>query len=93
MEDGPFVIDFDAPFTDYLAKVPIEIRRIFAKRLETKYKTYPNFEHKKGGLPFYSDRIGDGKYRVCFTQSGNRRVMTFIGDHKAYDKFLAEWGK
>ena len=93
MADGPFIIDFDDRFADYLAAVPIEIRRIFAKRLETKYKTYPNFEHKKGGVPFFSDRINDGKYRVCFMQSGNQRVMVFIGDHKAYDKFLAEWEK
>ncbi|MFH1094931.1 MAG: hypothetical protein V1728_01820 [Candidatus Micrarchaeota archaeon] len=91
MADGPYAIEFGERFTDYLAKVPIEICRIFAKRLETKYKTYTNFEHKKWGVPLYSDRICVGKYRVCFMQVGQMRRMEFIGDHKAYDKFLAEW--
>lgn len=91
MAGGPYSIDFSEHFDAYLAKVPDEVRRIFFKRMENKYKTYPNFEHKRGGVPFYSDRIEGGKYRVCFTQNQNQRVMVFIGDHKAYDTFLAEW--
>ena len=92
MADKPYAIDFSEHFADYLADVPLEIRRIFEKRLKGKYKNYPSFEHKKRGVPFYSDRIS-GKYRVCFMQIEQRRLMVFIGDHKAYDKFLAEWEK
>ncbi len=90
MESVPYQIEFGERFAGCLAKVPHEIRRIFAKRLDGKYKTYANFEHKKGGVPFYSDWIGS-KYRVCFLQDGQTRRMEFIGDHKQYDRFLAEW--
>ncbi len=89
-----YCIDFDSAWYGFLSAVPLEVQRRFAKRLDKKYVSHPaaGFRHAKFGVPYFVDEIG--QYRVCFKsdEHAKTRRFYFIGDHKAYERWLAGHG-
>ena len=86
-------LEYDHDWQDYFEKVPLEIQKRFMKKID-KFIVHPSssFEHKKHGVPFFSDRIGPN-YRICFSSDENtkKRKFYFIGDHKEYEKWLRNY--
>ncbi|MBN2122631.1 hypothetical protein JW721_06290 [Candidatus Micrarchaeota archaeon] len=80
---------FDEGWGAYFGELPREIRKRFKRRIG-KYESFPThtFRHAKHGVRYFIDEIG--QYRVCFVsdEETKERTFYFIGDHKAYEKFL-----
>ncbi len=90
-----YILEYDESWDKYFQKVPPDIKKRFLKKVD-KYSIHPTiaFEHKKYGVPFFSDWIGPN-YRVCFTcdEDKNKRIFYFIGDHKEYERWLKKYEK
>ncbi|MEK6979707.1 MAG: hypothetical protein AABW86_05780 [Candidatus Micrarchaeota archaeon] len=84
-----YQLEYDQDWYGYFDTVPEDIQRRFMKRRE-KYIAFPTFafRHEKREVTFFVDEIG--QYRALFTSDETTltRKFYFIGDHKAYEKFI-----
>ena len=80
-----FEIGFDQDWSYYWQRVPREQHSRLLKKME-ELREEKRFRHLKLGLPHFAIEIG--QYRICFTEEGHKRILDFVGDHKAYEKWL-----
>jgi mRNA-degrading endonuclease RelE of RelBE toxin-antitoxin system len=70
-----------------LSKMDGSVRVPILKKLNQMEKEIPA-RHLKKGLPYFVSEIG--QHRIAFKMKENEKQIYFIGNHKEYEKWIAD---